>query len=169
MKRGLLVLLLLANQARATGFTDLGQDIAPRRGTGISLDGSLRTRGEALWNLDLDRGLTPSGQALFPTPLGDPGSQLLTHADMRLRTDLSIYAPGGGVAVKVRLDVLDNVTQGSTAEGICMRNGPAFTAAYVMGNAIGLVIYEILPDGTLDGLWTVAGQRGNGTEGLTPR
>lgn len=58
---------------------------------------------------------------------------------------------------------------GSTAEGICMRNGPAFTAAYVMGNAIGLVIYEILPDGTLDGLWTVAGQRGNGTEVLTPR
>lgn len=58
---------------------------------------------------------------------------------------------------------------GATAEGICMRNGPAFTAAYVMGNAIGLVIYEILPDGTLDGLWTVAGQRGNGTEVLTPR
>ena len=120
MKRGLLIVtvMLLAGQARATGFTDLGQDIAPRRGTGITLDGSLRTRGEALWNLDLDRGLTPSGQALFPTPLGDPGSQLLTHADMRLRTDLSIYAPGGGVAVKVRMDVLDNVTQGSTAEGI---------------------------------------------------
>lgn len=118
MKRGLLIVMVLVGRAGATGFTDLGQDIAPRRGTGISLDGSLRTRGEALWNLDLDRGLTPSGQALFPTPLGDPGSQLLTHADMRLRTDLSIYAPGGGVAVKVRLDVLDDVTQGSTAEGI---------------------------------------------------
>ncbi len=75
--------------------------------------GYLRGRAEALRNLDLDRGLLPSGQPIFPTPLGDPTAQWLTSADMRLRTDLAIYAPGGGVAVKVRLDTLDNVGLGS--------------------------------------------------------
>lgn len=58
---------------------------------------------------------------------------------------------------------------GSTAEGICMRNGDAFAASYVMGKAIGLVIYQIHGDGTLEGLWTIADQTGVGTEVLTPR
>ena len=36
-------------------------------------------------------GPTPSGQPLFPVPLGDPDGQTCsTHADMRLRTDLSV-------------------------------------------------------------------------------
>ena len=58
---------------------------------------------------------------------------------------------------------------GSEAAGICMRNGIALAASYVMGNAIGLVIYEIRPDGVLDGLWTVADTEGHGTERLIPR
>ena len=57
---------------------------------------------------------------------------------------------------------------GSSSEGICMRNSDAFAAAYVMGKAIGLVIYELQPDGTLDGLWTIADEEGVGTEVLTP-
>ena len=57
---------------------------------------------------------------------------------------------------------------GSTAEGICMRNTDAFAAAYAMGGAVGLVIYEVHSDGTLDGLWTIADQEGVGTEVLTP-
>jgi hypothetical protein len=60
------------------------------------------------------------------------------------------------------------ITGGSTSEGICSRNGDAFAAAYVLGNSIGLVVYKVLEDGTLDGLWTIAGQNGNGTEVLTP-
>ncbi len=52
--------------------------------------------------------------------------------------------------------------------GICSRNDDSFAAAYRMGEDIGLVIYKILPDGTLNGLWTVAGEGGNGTEILTP-
>ena len=60
------------------------------------------------------------------------------------------------------------VTGGSTSDGICSRNGDAFAAAYVLGDAFGLVVYKVLPDGTLDGLWTIAGQGGNGTEVLTP-
>jgi hypothetical protein len=58
---------------------------------------------------------------------------------------------------------------GSEAAGICMRNGPAFAASYVMGNAIGLVIYRVRDDGVLEGLWTIADTEGYGTEVLTPR
>ncbi len=61
------------------------------------------------------------------------------------------------------------VTGSTTSRGICSRNGNAFAAAYVMGNVYGLVIYQVLSDGTLDGLWTIAGQPGSGTERLTPR
>lgn len=57
----------------------------------------------------------------------------------------------------------------TTSSGICMRNGNAFSAGYVLGDAIGLLIYEILNDGSMEGIWTVAGQDGTGTETLTPQ
>lgn len=60
-------------------------------------------------------------------------------------------------------------TGATTSQGICMRNGNAFSAGYVMGEAIGLVIYEVMADGSLEGLWTIAGQNGSGTEVLTPK
>ena len=52
--------------------------------------------------------------------------------------------------------------------GICMRNGSTFAAGYRLGNAVGLVIYDIKEDGTLEGLWTIAEKSGVGTETLTP-
>ena len=64
--------------------------------------------------------------------------------------------------------VINWATGVTTAEGICSRNDDAFAAAYVMGDAIGLVIYKVLEDGTLDGLWTITGKEGNGAEKLTP-
>ena len=57
---------------------------------------------------------------------------------------------------------------GSVFEGICMRNGKSFAASYFAGNAVGLIIYEIRPDGRMEGLWTIADQDGVGTETLTP-
>jgi hypothetical protein len=58
---------------------------------------------------------------------------------------------------------------GSVQDGICMRNGPAFSAAYAFEDGkVGLVIYRVLENGTLDGLWTVAGMNGAGKETLTP-
>jgi len=60
------------------------------------------------------------------------------------------------------------VTGGTTSAGICMRNGIAFSAGYRLGNAIGLVIYEIKSDGSMDGLWTIADQPGVGAERLIP-
>ena len=59
-------------------------------------------------------------------------------------------------------------TGGSTSSGICMRSGNAFAAGYELDGKVGLVIYLIEPDGTLNGTWTVAGLNANGTEVLTP-
>jgi hypothetical protein len=50
-----------------------------------------------------------------------------------------------------------------------MRNEDSFAAAYQLGKAIGLVIYHVQDDGTLDGIWTIADKAGAGTEVLTPK
>lgn len=60
------------------------------------------------------------------------------------------------------------ITGATTSNGICMRSGNAFTAGYTLNGDIGLVIYLVQPDGTLDGTWTVAGLNAVGTEVLTP-
>jgi hypothetical protein len=57
---------------------------------------------------------------------------------------------------------------GQESSGICMRNGIALAAGYVLGDKVGLVIYEIRDDGTLDGIWTIADEDGSGTELLIP-
>jgi hypothetical protein len=57
---------------------------------------------------------------------------------------------------------------GTESSGICMRNGIALAAGYVLQDKVGLVIYEIRDDGTLDGIWTVADEDGSGTEILIP-
>jgi uncharacterized protein (TIGR04551 family) len=76
--------------------------------------GGLRFREAGLYNLDLDRGLDASGQPLFPVPLS--GGQMLHAGDLRARTDVSAYAPGVGVAVKARIDWLDNVALGGSPD-----------------------------------------------------
>jgi len=60
------------------------------------------------------------------------------------------------------------VTGATTSQGICMRSGSVFAASYRLGNAVGLVIYEITANGTLEGTWTIAEKSGVGTETLTP-
>jgi uncharacterized protein (TIGR04551 family) len=114
-----LALLAFAPSAHAEGteYGQLGKDIRPREKAEVSVSGAFRTRGEVLYNLDLDRGLTPSGAPLFPVSQVDPSAQSLTHWDMRLRTDLSFYAPGETLSVKVRIDALDNLTLGSLPDG----------------------------------------------------
>lgn len=98
----------------ASGLADHGEDLYTREKFEVALDGYLRTRGELLHNLDLDRGTTPSGRGLYATPLGDPNGQLLTAADLRVRTDLAVYAPFAAVAVKLRADLIDDLVLGST-------------------------------------------------------
>ncbi|MCZ8316523.1 hypothetical protein [Phreatobacter sp.] len=53
-------------------------------------------------------------------------------------------------------------------QGFCMRQGNVLSAAYKLGEAVGLVVYRINDDGTLDGTWTIAGQEGVGKERLVP-
>jgi len=87
-------------------------------------------------------------------------------------TNLDGSAYGGTAEIKVTSDSTCEIywtTGGSTSQGICMLDGNALAAAYVMGKAIGLVVYLVQDDGVLDGTWTIAGQNGRGTEVLTPQ
>lgn len=59
-------------------------------------------------------------------------------------------------------------TGDTTSDGICMRDKGVFVAGYVLGDNIGLVVYEILPDGSMSGRWTITGESGVGTEVLSP-
>jgi opacity protein-like surface antigen len=56
-----------------------------------------------------------------------------------------------------------------TSNGICMLYENAFAAGYVLEGEIGLIVYEVKDDGTLEGAWTISGQDGSGTETLTPQ
>ncbi len=87
---------------------------APREKVELVIHGALRVRTAQLYNLDLDRGLDTTGKPIFPIPLG--GGQLVQSNDMRARTDLAAYAPGIGVAVKARVDWLDNVALGGSPD-----------------------------------------------------
>lgn len=60
-------------------------------------------------------------------------------------------------------------TGDTTSEGFCMRDDYSLAAAYVLGDEVGLVIYQIEKDGTLRGVWTIKDKSGAGTEVLTPR
>ena len=42
-------------------------------------------------------------------------------------------------------------------------------AGYVLDDAVGLVVYEVKGDGSLEGAWTISGKDGSGTEKLTPQ
>lgn len=54
-------------------------------------------------------------------------------------------------------------------EGVGMSSGSTLAVTYRAGNTQGFAIYEILPNGTLTGQWTLVGSSGIGTETLTPR
>jgi hypothetical protein len=60
-------------------------------------------------------------------------------------------------------------TGSTTSNGICMLYGDAFAAGYVLGDAVGLVVYQVKSDGSLEGAWTISGKDGSGTENLTPQ
>lgn len=56
-----------------------------------------------------------------------------------------------------------------TSNGICMLHDNAFAAAYVLEDAVGLIVYEVKADGSLEGAWTISGKDGSGSETLTPQ
>ncbi len=61
-------------------------------------------------------------------------------------------------------------TGSTSSSGICMLANEAFAAHYVvLGGKPGLVVYELQPDGSLKGFWTIADTDGAGTENLYPK
>jgi len=54
-------------------------------------------------------------------------------------------------------------------EGVGMSSGNTFAVTYRAGNTQGFAIYEVLPNGTLTGQWTMIGSTAIGTETLVPR
>jgi uncharacterized protein (TIGR04551 family) len=81
----------------------------------LQLDGSFRTRGAWFYNLDLNRGPTPStGEPIFPYTAS--GSESFTGGNLRLRLDGTIRIVPE-VGVHLRIDGLDNVVLGSTPAG----------------------------------------------------
>ncbi len=60
-------------------------------------------------------------------------------------------------------------TGNSNSSGICMQSGSSFAAGYATGETVGLLIYEIQPDGSLEGNWTIADENGVGQERLIPQ
>jgi uncharacterized protein (TIGR04551 family) len=113
----------------AADLTALGAELAPRHyaapreRTEVVIHGMLRVRESGLYNLDLDRGLDASGQPIFPVPLDN--GQMVEVGDIRARTDLAVYARGIGVAVKARIDWLDNVAIGGSPD---LRGGSPATS-----------------------------------------
>ena len=57
---------------------------------------------------------------------------------------------------------------GEDLNGVCMRGPSTFAAAYTVETGVVLVRYKIEDDGTLDGVFTVANQKGVGVDTLTP-
>ena len=60
-------------------------------------------------------------------------------------------------------------TGSTSSRGTCMLANRAFAAHYRLVDQWGLVVYELQPDGSLVGWWTVEGKTGVGTETLTPQ
>lgn len=81
----------------------------------FELDGYLRTRGYHLYNLDLNRGPTPStGEPIFP--YAPSGTESFTGGNLRLRMDAAVQIVPE-ISVHLRVDGLDNVPLGSTPAG----------------------------------------------------
>jgi uncharacterized protein (TIGR04551 family) len=81
----------------------------------FEIDGYLRTRGYHLYNLDLNRGPTPSsGEPIFP--YAPSGSEHFSGGNLRLRMDAAIRIVPE-ISVHLRVDGLDNVPLGSTPAG----------------------------------------------------
>lgn len=82
-------------------------------------------------------------------------------------------SPYGGTAeIVLTSDVTCEIfwtTGGTTSSGICMRDREVFTAAYKLADKIGMIIYRVMPDGTLDGTWTIADTNAVGYEVLVPK
>lgn len=57
----------------------------------------------------------------------------------------------------------------ATQKGFGMHMRDTLSATYMLNGQPGLIIYKEQGDGSLTGAWAIRGERGSGTETLTPR
>ena len=87
-------------------------------------------------------------------------------------TNLDGSKYGGTATIELTSETTCSIewhTGSTTSNGICMLYDNAFAAGYVLGDAIGLIVYQVKGDGSLEGAWTISGKDGSGTEILTPQ
>ncbi|WP_417409929.1 hypothetical protein [Hoeflea sp.] len=87
-------------------------------------------------------------------------------------TNLDGSSYGGTATIELSSETTCHIhwSTGTESDGICMLYDNAFAAGYVFETgAVGLVVYEVMEDGTLEGVWTIDGQSGSGTERLIPQ
>lgn len=87
-------------------------------------------------------------------------------------TNLDGSRYGGTATIELSSDTTCHIhwSTGTESDGICMLYDNAFAAGYVFSNGgVGLVVYEVMEDGTLEGAWTIDGVDGSGTERLIPQ
>lgn len=101
------------------------------QGLAVDLGGELRGRGELLDNLDLDRGLTPSGQPLFP--VGAEDGEPIGRSDARLRAELDARLVGAGLAVHAGVDATGG---GATVAGAEADRADRIALAHAYGEAL---------------------------------
>ena len=87
-------------------------------------------------------------------------------------TNLDGSAYSGTAEVKLLSDTTCSITWttgSTTSDGVCMMLDGVLGVAYSDGKSVGVTMYKINDDGSLDGAWTVAGKNGSGTERMTPQ
>lgn len=104
----------LASQSIAQGWQEEWVE-EKRKLELLELDGYLRTRPDLFNKLDLGLEPDPSGYALFPRSQASPGERTLAGVNMRLRLEPTLNV-SEEVAVKLQVDVLDNLVFGSSPE-----------------------------------------------------
>jgi len=93
-----------------------------------------------------------------------------TYDEVGTNADGSKYT--GTATVEIISDTTFSIRWkiGSTIySGFGMRRDDNLAATYMVNGQPGLIIYKVGEDGTLNGLWAIRGQNGNGTDRLTPR
>ena len=70
--------------------------------------------------------------------------------------------PAGGQTCRILWNV------GSTWDGVCLVAERSVAAYYRSGGAQGIAVYDLQPDGTLRGVWTLGANARTGTETLFP-
>ena len=85
-------------------------------------------------------------------------------------TDGTAYT--GTVAIKIISDTTYSIEwtiDGSVIKGFGMRMNDNLSATYMLDGQPGLIMYKVQGDGSLAGTWAIKGQKGSGSEILTPR